>query len=1244
MQNELDFLHTFQPCHSSLLKLDRTGFLTAGFNTLMQQQLPQIIRSFGVMTALPLKSNKKFTLSIDKVRIYNTPLTLSDCFDYGLSLTLPVTARLRLEYNVMDQIGCAELVSSIRTPILNLPIPTGRALDIYDPIFDDPDIKNQSFFSGAFVCNGKMRSLPCVKNMCNSTILLIDKRKSKGFVVCQIRCANWDKPFRTTSTLNLKIHTTVKKSMAQGMIGVELPFAKSFIHVGVLAHALGCNPTSFVELVKSLAGDLYDPVVFRPYEISFLHDKSLQDAKTQELAMLMIAELFPKHSATTGINQVKTEVLSHINIDLEEKKEFEELHRKKLLYLAKCVGLVILVAADKIKDTSRDLFRFANIMTCAQYVGTLVRRCFMDHMRARQRHFRKTLNRLFQNQDNVQQLNLANLFQQEKLSHRILSAMSNGAFPPKSKGVTMSLNLSNRDGTLGQLSRIQSSLSTTDAVNTEPRHVQFDAYGQICPGYSPDGESVGLVMQWAIYATISPELEHPQILCELMELLLQPFLISISILNDKLIRQSEMSKDSNQFHTKICYEEIKPSYFTFFNNCGIFTHFVEASNVPKLIQQFRQLRRKGLLPSFCFLEILYDRHEIHISCCAGQICRLMAVLENIHLATPDMEFLQMLHKGIVEFINAAEEQTICFSVSSYKAWIESGKDPKITHLDLSQVSFLSPPLACVPYVTSQHGPRASHYSQQVSQTITAERKPPRGYAFHTELAYKCKSLTCNRIGLEIPEYTWGRYIPASVLILSGKEQEDAIGFSRASIERNFALAFSTRFYTSHAATTNNCNSKETFAKPNIPNLSRKNLNYDTVQNNGLPLLRTYVPGGGILLAKNRIDKQPNVTKTKTTISTRDISTTTRRDESGYVTYLTRNKTPTGEFVMCGITTMRPGELGDKFTTRTSGKGVMGEKQRLEDMAFSLETGTSPDMVIAALSCSARQVIATLFEMLRSKVVCLKGNLKYGIVPQIFDDNLNLLDEKELSGLLVECGFSRKCTETYMDGVTGQMMKRKLYRGFIDIARLVHIASKKLYARDFETGPRDPLTRQPCEGRMKGGGLRFGETESVATGSHGAAYIIEARFNVLSDPRIIFVCKRCKLLAQGNKEVQFAWCNVCKQRDHVCEVQVPNTFLVTITELFSMGIVIRIALEEDDFKTFEEHQSQWNDDVIFQWFQESFGSDPCTGGGSDGMGSNKGNSLHDTEGLLQLRSFNKEAIELVQRNVKRESSSMMVTWD
>jgi hypothetical protein len=197
----------------------------------------------------------------------------------------------------------------------------------------------------------------------------------------------------------------------------------------------------------------------------------------------------------------------------------------------------------------------------------------------------------------------------------------------------------------------------------------------------------------------------------------------------------------------------------------------------------------------------------------------------------------------------------------------------------------------------------------------------------------------------------------------------------------------------------------------------------------------------------------------------------------------------------------------------------------------------------------------------------------GIDDQNFEES-NSVTQRRFEKILTSHGFESSCTEQYIDGRTGEPIKARILTGMVEYNRLVHLSSKKLHSR--ATGPKDPLTRQPVDGRRSGGGLRTGEMESAAMCAHGAAYMLQERFRELSDAFEICVCGACGLLSDDIcMEINYAYCRGCHSNTSIRSVMVPFTFLVMSLELMSTGI-------STHFHTKDDKESMHNADHFPSW--------------------------------------------------------------
>ena len=173
------------------------------------------------------------------------------------------------------------------------------------------------------------------------------------------------------------------------------------------------------------------------------------------------------------------------------------------------------------------------------------------------------------------------------------------------------------------------------------------------------------------------------------------------------------------------------------------------------------------------------------------------------------------------------------------------------------------------------------------------------------------------------------------------------------------------------------------------------------------------------------------------------------------------------------------------------------------------------------------------------------------------------------------------------GVTGEALGVDIFYGVVYYQRLRHMVGDKAQVRS--TGPVNSLTRQPVNGRKKGGGVRFGEMERDALLAHGAAFLLHDRLHASSDRHIALVCKGCgSMLAPfsvpqavgggeagealgaaldgggpaGRKGARRApHCASCGTGDFCVPVALPYVFRYLANELAAMGVRLRLSVGE-----------------------------------------------------------------------------------
>ena len=154
------------------------------------------------------------------------------------------------------------------------------------------------------------------------------------------------------------------------------------------------------------------------------------------------------------------------------------------------------------------------------------------------------------------------------------------------------------------------------------------------------------------------------------------------------------------------------------------------------------------------------------------------------------------------------------------------------------------------------------------------------------------------------------------------------------------------------------------------------------------------------------------------------------------------------------------------------------------------------------------------------------------------------------------GFKEDGCETMYNGVTGEQYQAKIFVGNMYYLKLKHMVANKLHARAF--GRIQLLTRQPIEGRAKGGGLRVGEMEKDCFVAHGASLLLKERFD--SDKVTVHICEACGLLAVNDAPKERKFCQKCGSNTEITGVEMSYAFKLLLDELKSMVIYPKLSLK------------------------------------------------------------------------------------
>ena len=133
------------------------------------------------------------------------------------------------------------------------------------------------------------------------------------------------------------------------------------------------------------------------------------------------------------------------------------------------------------------------------------------------------------------------------------------------------------------------------------------------------------------------------------------------------------------------------------------------------------------------------------------------------------------------------------------------------------------------------------------------------------------------------------------------------------------------------------------------------------------------------------------------------------------------------------------------------------------------------------------------------------------------------------------------------------MPVKIFIGNMYYLKLKYMVSNKMHAR--ASGKIALITRQPSEGRSRGGALRLGEMEQQALVAHGASLLLKERYD--SDKVVLPICMKCGSIGIDDTITNKLSCPLCNSED-IEPVEMSYAFKLLLEEL--QGLHIRTSFK------------------------------------------------------------------------------------
>ncbi|MEK6872078.1 MAG: DNA-directed RNA polymerase subunit B [Nanoarchaeota archaeon] len=884
----------------------------------------------------------------------------------------------------------------------------------------------------------------------------------------------------------------------EGIIDVSFSRFKN-ISVIIILKSLGLTKEKDI---AQFIGKENDSLIVNLYEFAHI--------KTEEDAMMAIAEKTALQGSKKEIlDRVKQRIDSYFLPHIGLKKE----HRvEKAITLCKLVKQFFIAKENPDNTTDKD--HYANKRV--RMSGDLLADLFRINMNILLRDIQHSLQKI---QKRKKFYSLKTIAKSTLFTHRIESAIATGNWIGERSGVTQNMDKTNYLAIISQLQRV-SSMLPGEQENFLARTLHPTHYGRFCPVETPEGTEIGLRKNLAILAKISTR---------------------TNIDDEKLIKVCKEIGLKKEDHTG---KDI------FLN--GRFIGSVD--NITEFIKKLKNKRRAAELP--IELSIRYDQtfDNILLSTEIGRVMRPLiiadqgkAVITEEHMALlrdGALKWDDLIKNGVIEYLDAAEEENALVALTP------SDLTEKHTHLAIDKIDLLGVVTSLVPYANYDQSSRLNRGSKTQKQALGlyAANFLCRIDTDVNILHYPQTPIVRSFIYDTLNVHPAGQNLIVAVMTYEGYNMEDALILNKGSLDRGLARSTYYRPYTSVELNyAGGLKDQISIPEKDVSGY-RTEESYKYLEDDGIVYPEAKLESGEVIIGKSSPPKFLSEVREISIKTRKESSSVMRQEEEGIVDVVFITEDGQGnKIVKVKTRDPRIPELGDKFATSHGQKGVIGAIIPENDVPFTAR-GIKPDIIFNPHSIPSRMTVGYLIELLAGKVGCLSGKVVdgTGFSGQKIEDL-----EKQLQDL----GFRNDGKETFYNPINGRMMRLKIYIGDMYYLKLKYMVGNKMHAR--ASGKVTLLTRQPIEGRAKGGALRLGEMEQQALVAHGASLLLKERYD--SDKVVLHICSKCGAIAIEDYIRGKMQCSLCNSQE-IEPVEISYAFKLLVDEIQSLHIRTKFNLK------------------------------------------------------------------------------------
>nr|BAS01416.1 DNA-directed RNA polymerase II second largest subunit [Lotharella vacuolata] len=991
---------------------------------------------------------------------------------------------------------------------------------------------------GYFIVNGNEKVLVAQEKLINNKVYIFKKNERNGIkIMSQCKSYNnyfYNQGYMVYLYLSKRCYNTKLKKWSS--INVKTSLLRYEIPVIIILRALGFKNDRDIVLYSLLTlNDIKKNEIL--YE-SFVESSGVE-TETQALDFIGARKFSRKHIRKNQRISVANEMLNKKFLPHMGLSVFSKI--KKGFFLTYIINKIINVGLNAKLQDDKDTLGNKRIDSAGSLIATMFNNLFL-------KFFKDTKFKIIKLIKQKKIISLDLVFDSYQISNGFLFALATGNWNiegtlDEKTGVSQVLNRMSYLGNLSHLARLNASYACSGKV-LDVRRVHISYWGFICPCETPEGQTCGIVKNFAFLSYVTNE---NRIKDSYLFLLMKFF----KFFKRYLIDFDRINK--NKFYNF-------PKVFLNGRLLG-FCH-----NRYLIMKYFVRIRRKNLL--YFEISIVSGKNDsnIYIWTDSGRIKRPLLILKNVkqllnfrHFKKIDkirdhiQRFKYLLEENIIEYLDHEEIQNCLIKLNNKKnknIFIDHFNifQKQYTHAEIHNSCILGINASQIPFSNHNQSPRNTYQSSMGKQAIGIsylnndfrwDTQNNMLVYFQRPLVFTFQKKLVNSFILPS-----GLNTIVSIMSYTGFNQEDSLIMNQSSIERGLFRTIIFRVYSD----------KEDFSNPFMnnrfgePKFDTKNIkNMKHFDWDGTRKLGSFIKGGEIIVGKTSyiILKGSNISNKLE----KDSSLRLSLGNSGTVEAVMVTYDESGcKIIKTKVKTIRNPMIGDKFSSLHGQKGIIGMTFKENYMPFTNDC-IIPDIIINPHAIPSRMTIGHLIETVAAKIAAIsckfvEGTSMFSKFQSSFLEHLNRSSLNHVGLEITNNGFS------------GVQLSNKIFIGPVYYQRLKHMVVDKYFSR--ARGPYETLTRQPVEGRTKEGGLRFGEMERDCVLSHGAAYFLKERLVDQSDIYRIHICEKSGLVGFSNLKNQLFWSKIWLN-SKVCQIFIPYACKLLFQELLSMCITPRIII-------------------------------------------------------------------------------------